>query len=56
MVTAEVFTPLKSVAAQAFATNELMFGLPLHRLFADEASFTIEAGMTAPSAEGFSGS
>ena len=55
MIAAAVKTPLQSVAASAFATNELVLGLPLHRLFADEASFTIEAGMTAPSAEGFSG-
>ena len=51
MVAAAVKTPLQSVAASTFAANELVLGLALHRLFADEASFTIVASMTAPVAQ-----
>ena len=51
MVAAAVKAPLQNVAAQAFATNELMFGLPLHRPFADATALAVVSRMTAPGAE-----
>jgi hypothetical protein len=53
MVAAKVRASLQTVAAQAFATNELPLCLALHRLLADETPLAIEAGMTAPRAERF---
>jgi hypothetical protein len=50
-MTIEVLSPLQSIAAQAFATNELMLCPSLHRFFADEASLAIESPMTASGAE-----
>ena len=53
MVAAEVLSPLQSIAAQAFATNELVLGLALHWLFADQAATPVERRMTATRAERF---
>jgi hypothetical protein len=53
MVAAEVFSALQSAAASAFATNELVLGLALHRLFADQAAMPVESRMTAARAERF---
>jgi hypothetical protein len=55
MVAAEVLSPPQSIAAQAFATNELMLCPSLHRFFADEASLAVESRMTASGAERLSG-
>src|SRR6478609_9691533 len=52
MVAAEVFSALQSVAAWAFAAHELVLGLALHRLFADQAPTPVEGRMTAARAEG----
>ena len=55
MVAAEAFTPLQSIAASAFAAYELMLGLTLHQLFADETPLAIEARMAAAGAERVAG-
>jgi hypothetical protein len=50
-VAAKVFTGLQTVAASAFAADKLTLVPALHFTFADEATLTVKAGMTAPCAE-----
>jgi hypothetical protein len=47
----KVRASLQTVAAQAFATNELVLGLALHRLLADEAALAVIAGMATAGAK-----
>ena len=52
---AEVFTPLKSVAALGFPAKLLVLSLALHPPFADKTPMPVEAPMATLAIEGVSG-